>query len=102
MNAENDLLKVVSEILGEVKAIDANTQKLVSLIGKSQNKQDETKPEKTYTFEDIRGILAKKSTDGYREEVKALITKFGGNRLSDIKQEDYAEFIRQAEGIGNE
>ena len=103
MNATNDVLGIAIEILSELKALVNSTDKLIKFIEQSQGKQEVKQVSaKTYTFEDVRAILAQKSIDGYREEVKALITKFGGNRLSDIKKEDYAEFIKQAEGIGNE
>ena len=103
MNATSDVLGIAIEILSELKALVNSVDKLIQYIEQSQGKQEVKQvPAKTYTFEDVRAILAQKSIDGYREEAKALITKFGGSRLSDIKQEDYAEFIKQAEGIGNE
>ena len=36
------------------------------------------------TLEDVRNILAEKSNSGFILEVKQLIAKFGGDRLSDI------------------
>ena len=60
------------------------------------------KAEKTYTLEDVRGILAEKSQNGFTAEIKALISKFGGNRLSDIDPDKYEEVIKNAEAIGNE
>ena len=53
------------------------------------------------SLEKVRGVLASKSQEGYGAEVKALITKFGASRLSEIKQEDYAEVLKEAEAIGN-
>ena len=42
---------------------------------------------KTYTFEEVRGILSDKSRKGHREAVKALISKYGGTQLSDYKDD---------------
>jgi hypothetical protein len=58
---------------------------------------------KTYTFEEVRGILAGKSRSGHREADKALITKYGGTQLSDYKDdpEKLAALVAEAEVIGN-
>ena len=72
-------------------------------------KKEETKQEppvaetKTYTFEEVRGILAGKARSGHREAVKALITKHGGTLLSDYKDdpETLAALVAEAEVIGN-
>ena len=40
-----------------------------------------------YSYEEVRAILAAKARDGYREDVKALIRKYGGEQLSDFKDE---------------
>lgn len=58
-------------------------------------------PEKTYTFEEVRGILAEKSRSGFRAEVKGLLAKRHVNQLSEITDpEELAQLVREAEGIG--
>lgn len=57
---------------------------------------------KTYSFKEVRGILAEKSQAWFSKEVKQLINKYGTNRLSDIKPADYEALIEEAEGIGHE
>lgn len=59
--------------------------------------EDDTEQPKPLDFEQVRGILASKSKDGKTAEVKALIAAFGVDRLSDIKPEQYAELVAQAE-----
>lgn len=53
------------------------------------------------TLEDVRNLLAEKSNSGFTLEVKQLIAKFGGDRLSDINPSNYAALIKEAEAIGN-
>lgn len=55
---------------------------------------------KAYSFEDVRKAFSQKSHEGYTAEVKALISKYGASRLSDIKEEDYASLMADLEGIG--
>lgn len=65
---------------------------------------DEKKPKKDskISLEDVRKVLAGKSQDGFREEVKSLISKYGASKLSDIKPEKYEELLKEAEVLGNE
>ena len=51
------------------------------------------------SLEDIRAVLVRKSTEGKREAVKALITKYGADRLSDIPQDAYAVMLKEAEEL---
>ncbi len=57
--------------------------------------------EKTVTLEDVRTIHTRKSREGFTEDIKALITKFGAEKLSDVKKEDYAAILAEAEVIGS-
>ena len=52
------------------------------------------------TFEQVRAAIAKKSQMGYTSAVKNLVENYGVERLSDIKPENYAEILEQAEMIG--
>ena len=58
-------------------------------------------PTPTYTKEDVRGVLAAKSAAGFKKEVKELLEKFGAQQLKQVKSEDYAALLKEAEVIGN-
>ena len=45
---------------------------------------------------------AQKSKDGYTDAVRNLIESYGVEKLSQIKKEDYAEFLKEVEMIGYE
>lgn len=62
----------------------------------------EEAPVKTYSKEEVRGILASKSAKGYGKEVKALLFKYGAGKLSTLNPEHYAAVAAEAEDIGNE
>lgn len=57
-------------------------------------------PETTYSFTDVRKAFSAKSHAGYTEQVKALITKYGADKLSSVKEEDYPALMADLEGIG--
>ena len=59
-------------------------------------------PEKVYSKEEVRAILADKSRSGFRAEVKALLTAHGAKQLSDISNpKELAALVKEAEVIGN-
>lgn len=55
---------------------------------------------KNYTFADVRKAFSAKSHAGYTAQVKELISKYGANRLSDVKEEDYPALMADLEVIG--
>lgn len=72
--------------------------------GEKENEQaapEETPVEETYSFTDVRGALAAKSKEGFKEEVKKLISKYGAEKLSDINPDDYAALMKDVEELSN-
>jgi hypothetical protein len=57
------------------------------------------KPNEGVRLEDVRIVLVRKSTEGKREAVKDLITKYGAERLSDISPDDFVALLREAEAL---
>ena len=56
---------------------------------------------KALTLEDVRVVLAEKSRNGATAQVKALLGKYGAEKLSEVSSENYAALLKDAEGIGN-
>ena len=85
----------------EAKETKSSTDKKKATTKKAEPKAEEVKDETpTYSFEDVRKAFAAKSHAGHTAEVKALITKYGASRLSDIQESDYANLMADLEVIG--
>lgn len=54
---------------------------------------------KRYTFAEVRKAFSAKSHAGYTEQVKALITSYGADKLSAVKEEDYPRLMEDLEAI---
>lgn len=54
---------------------------------------------KKYTFAEVRKAFSAKSHEGYTEQVKALITRYGAEKLSAVKEEDYPAIMKDLEAI---
>ncbi len=66
-------------------------------------KAEAPKPaEKKVSLENVRAVLGQESQAGLTAEVKELITKFGGSKLSDVPPEQYAALLKEAEALGND
>ena len=61
----------------------------------------EEAPAKEYSFAEVRGIMAGLSGKGKKAEARDLLQKYGASRLSEVKPEDYAALVADAEVIAN-
>lgn len=66
------------------------------------NVVEEPKEEKKeVTLEEVRTKLANLSRNGHTKEVKALLLKYGADKLSAIDKDKYEALLADAEEIGN-
>ena len=91
-------LQIVADVLTDIKEVKTSEQPVSQISEKVSN----SKKKKSYTLEDVRGVLAEKSQNGLTSEVRGLIAKFGGSKLSDINPSNYEAIIKEAEVLGNE
>ena len=57
---------------------------------------------KSVTMEELRAFLAEKSRSGYRAEVKAMLAKYGVEKLSEVNDPDtWAVMMEEAREIGH-
>ena len=57
--------------------------------------------EKKLILEDVRKAAADKSRQGYTEEVRNLIRKFGASKLSEVDAGKYPALMKDLEAIGH-
>lgn len=85
-----DSLQLIVDVMADgAKTDDANAQ------------ASETGQVMELTLEDMRRLLAQKSKSGYSSEVKALISKYGADKLSGVDPSKYPKMFKEAEAIGN-
>ena len=60
---------------------------------------EEPKPEteKPLTLEDVRAVCADKSRSGFTAEVKAILTKHGADKLSEVEPAEYKALLAEVE-----
>lgn len=102
------MLKVVQDLRALSDSVQAVCEAVTEGLSEEKPKAIEAKPvqakkaeEPVITLEQVRGVLAKKSEVGFTAEVRAIIQKYGANRLSEIDAKDYPAVIADAEELGN-
>lgn len=86
MKVEEEVPKVEAEQVGQVDDI-------------SEIKEAEGVKEVKVTKEQVRKAFSKLSKAGKREEAKELVSKYGASRVPEIKEEDYAAILKEAEEL---
>lgn len=90
--------RMAEEAVEGLKTIQTVRQQL-----SGSNNQDVNEKPKRDPVQDkvtIRQLLAKKCQEGYTDQVKELLHKFGAEKLSDVDLKDYEDLYYSAEGIG--
>ena len=101
-----DAVRIIRSLADVFEAI-ANTYRGATVVEADAKVIDaqevkELPAEKEVTLEDVRAVLGQKSQAGMTAEVRELITKYGGTRLSDIDPAQYKALLAEAEVLGNE
>ena len=52
-------------------------------------------PQKRYTFVEVRKAFSAKSHAGHTKQVRELIAKYGADKLSAVKEEDYPALMAE-------
>lgn len=91
MSAKEDLLARLKDIASSINEVIENLE--------DNESSDRSEPE--ITLEQIRGVMASKAQNGYANDLRKIISKYGGKKLSDISKERYPALLKDVEAIGN-
>lgn len=101
LSAELDELRRCGEIL--IGISDTLKELFSTAVEESPIKETKKKDieKKALSLTDVRAVLAEKSRNGYTADVKALLIKYGADKLSDINPADYEALLADAEVFGH-
>ncbi|WP_394991811.1 hypothetical protein [Streptococcus alactolyticus] len=103
-------MKQLNELINEMEGTAKYYLRLVDEFRKLLSSEEETttseepkvKQQKELKLEDVRAVLATKAKDGFKNEVRSLLNKYGAESLSALATEHYAAVIEEAGGIGHD
>lgn len=93
MNQTELILKVVEDLYQLAQHIDS----LIKVEPENIAEEKETDQEKPISVEEVRAVLAEKSLDGKQEEIRALIVKYGADKLTDLDPSCYKDLLKEVE-----
>lgn len=101
------LLDVVSDMRSLADSIQAVADAMASNEPVEAKEPTTTTKEpapkkKEIALEEVRAKLAEKSQVGLTAQVREIIQKYGGSKLSEVDPKHYADILKDAEVLGNE
>ena len=99
MHSLADGLEAVAYAFADSQEIFVEAKEVSKLVETGQPTKQIA--EKVPALADVRAVLAVKTQNCMTAEVKGLITKYGGSKLSDVDPKHYADLIKDAEVLGN-
>ena len=97
----------ISEGLADMFSGTAEEKKPAKKVAPKKKTAEEPKPEpqpkeeKQLSLEDVRAVCADKSRKGFTAEVKAILTKHGADKLSEVDPTEYKALLAEVEVLGN-
>ncbi len=91
-------IKLLKDVADDMNQLAESIAVLAKAIASDKEEVEEPVPQ--LTLSDVRGVLAKKSQAGLTKGIKALIQKYGAERLSDVNPEDYEALLKDVEELG--
>lgn len=91
--------EVVKLVVKDLEMLTFHLKELLESAEDEKAENPRAEPSKKISLEDVRAVLAKLSKHAKTAEVKELIVKFGGTKLSDVPKENYSQLLKEAEEI---
>lgn len=92
----------LASLATELKKCGAALVKIAASLEVPAPEVSKNEPEPpTLTLEEVRKVAADKSRQGFTEEVRELIQKYGADKLSTMDPENYGAFLQDLEVMGH-
>lgn len=109
-------MKLLLDVIEDIRSLADSLQAVATALGQSDPEDAaapvpplETSPapapagppSKAITLEEVRAVLAERSHDGYTDQVRGLLQKYGAEKLSGVDPKHYATLLKDAEVLGH-
>lgn len=102
MNKEKELAQALNQLIAAATAVRdcLGADKAPKAEAESVKKETpNVEAEPAYTFADVRKAFSAKAHAGFTEQIKSLITAYGADKLSAIREADYPNLMKDLEAI---
>ena len=102
MSKMNELSMLLDDLIKHGEGIIEIAKEMKSMFSSETTTLSEKKEEKTISFTDLRARLAEKSRDGFTADIKAILLKYGAEKLSAIQPSNYENVLNEVEALTHE
>lgn len=101
MSKMSEMETTIRELRDIASSINDIANWLTDTFGSTDDAEAVPAPEKTYSLEEVRAILAEKSRDGFTAQICDLLQKYGATKLSEVNPARYRDLVADVEVLGN-
>lgn len=101
MSKMSEMETTIRELRDIASSINDIANWLTDAFGSTDGAEAVPAPEKTYSLEEVRAILAEKSRDGFTAQIRDLLQKFGATKFSEVNPTRYRDLVAEAGVLGN-
>ena len=103
-------MKLLLDVVEDMRSLADSLQAVANALGQSAPEDTDAPapapapadpPPKAITLEEVRAVLAECSHDGYTDQVRGLLQKYGAEKLSGVDPKHYAALLKDAEVLGH-
>ena len=103
-------MKLLLNVIEDMRSLADSLQAVATALGQSDPEDAAAPtpapapadpPPKAITLEEVRAVLAERSHDGYTDQVRGLLQKYGAEKLSGVDPKHYAALLKDAEVLGH-
>ena len=102
-------MKLLLDVIEDIRSLADSLQAVATALGQSDLEEAAAPaptpatpadpPPKAITLEEVRAVLAERSHDGYTDQVRGLLQKYGAEKLSGVDPKHYAALLKDAEEL---
>ena len=103
MSRTSDMSQTIEELRSAAAAISDAADWLAGMFSEQPQAEDTpaSPPEPELTLEQVRAVLADKSRKGHTAEVRALLQRYGAEKLSGVDPANYKALLADAEVLND-
>ena len=94
MDRKDELAVIAEELLRCAASLTSAAETITAMLGKAD---PDSPAEPQPKFEEVRAVLAGMSRKGYTDQIRALLQKYGADKLSAVDPGQYRALLHDAE-----
>ena len=103
-------IKLLLDVVSDMRSLEDSIQAVADAMASNEpvEAKEPTTPvkepapkKKEIALEEVRAKLAEKSQVGLTAQVREIIPKYGGSKLSEVDPKHYADMLKDTEVLGN-